>query len=107
MNLEFLDLQANSLGWAAYCTYIPMIIDNNPGLNLEVDPNPYDCENPPFSVYFADPALKAAVEEELGIENPTQYDMLMLGGLFARGLGITDLTGLEYATNLEFLHQHS
>jgi len=55
-------------------------------------------------VFFADAKLKALVEAELGVSNPTQTDMLTLTGtLEAQDKGITDLTGLEYATNLASL----
>mgnify|MGYP001038353467 CR=1 FL=1 len=61
-------------------------------------------------VYFADPNLKAAVEEHLWISDPTLTDMLNLTELSclrewgAQDNGITDLTGLEYATNLQSLN---
>ena len=56
-------------------------------------------------VYFADGKLKAAVEEALGIVDPTPSDMLGLTSLSCHGShdvsgDVTDLTGLEYATNL-------
>jgi Leucine-rich repeat (LRR) protein len=54
-------------------------------------------------VYFADPRLKAVVEEELWISDPTPSDMLGLTSLSSQGLRIEDLTGLEYATNLNTL----
>ncbi len=54
-------------------------------------------------VQFADPHLKAAVEEELWISDPTPEDMLGLTSLLADRKGITNLSGLEYATNLEEL----
>ena len=54
-------------------------------------------------VYFADANLKAAVERELGIPDPTPTDMLLLIGLDAMSCGIADLTGIEYATNLTHL----
>jgi hypothetical protein len=54
-------------------------------------------------VQFNDPNLKAAVEQKLGILNPTPEDMLSLEVLFADNLGIGDLTGLEYAVNLKQL----
>jgi hypothetical protein len=54
-------------------------------------------------VYFADANLKAAVERELGISNPTPTDMLLLTSLSAGNWGIVDLTGIEYATNLTYL----
>ncbi len=54
-------------------------------------------------VYFADPHLKAVVEETLWISDPTPEDMLGLTSLAAEARGITNLTGLEYALNLERL----
>ncbi len=55
-------------------------------------------------VHIPDPALKAAVEAALGIPDPTSTDMLALELLHTPNQGITDLTGLEYATNLRFLN---
>ena len=54
-------------------------------------------------VYFADPALQAAVEEALWIPEPTPDDMLTLTDLRCIRCDIVDITGLEYATNLECL----
>jgi Leucine-rich repeat (LRR) protein len=54
-------------------------------------------------VYFADPNLKAAVEVSLGVTNPNQTDMLSLTFLIAHESAITDLTGLEFAENLQKL----
>jgi hypothetical protein len=54
-------------------------------------------------VYFADAHLKAVVEETLWISDPTAEDMLGLVSLAAEDRGITSLTGLEYALNLEEL----
>ena len=51
-------------------------------------------------VSFNDANLKAAVEAELGISDPTPADMLGLTQLNANSSGITDLTGLEFGTNL-------
>lgn len=52
-------------------------------------------------VYFADANLKAAVETALGVTNPTPTDMLALNDyLYVGPLGITDITGIEYAVNL-------
>ena len=53
-------------------------------------------------VVFGDPALKSAVEEQLGITDPTPTDMLGLGSLNRQRSGISDLTGLE-SLNLEEL----
>ncbi len=55
-------------------------------------------------VYFADANLKAAVESRLGLSDPTPSDMLSLTWLQIVSGGITDLTGLEYATNLTYLY---
>jgi len=54
-------------------------------------------------VYFADPQLKACVEEHLGIIDPTPMDMLALTELNAEERGIADLTGIENATYLRSL----
>jgi len=54
-------------------------------------------------VYFADANLKAAVEAALGRANPTPTDMLALIELDAYGQGIVSLTGLEHATELQYL----
>jgi hypothetical protein len=54
-------------------------------------------------VYFADYRLKEAVEAELWISDPTPEDMRGLTRLYAGDDGIIDLTGLEYATNLQTL----
>jgi len=60
----------------------------------------YEAE--PF--HFHDPNLKAAVETQLGVTNPTPSDMLLLTELDAENKGISDLTGLEYAVNLAWLN---
>ena len=54
-------------------------------------------------VQFADPHLQAAVEETLGVTDPTVTDMLDLIELSAMKLDITSLGGLETASNLETL----
>lgn len=51
-------------------------------------------------VHFPDANLKTAVEAQLGIPNPTPTDLQGLTVLTAPNRNITDLTGLEYATNL-------
>ncbi len=61
-------------------------------------------EPPEDTVYFADPILKALVEAQLGVTNPTIADMVFLKELSAAGRGISDLTGLEYAMNLSSLN---
>jgi hypothetical protein len=54
-------------------------------------------------VDFGDPRLKAAVEEELWISDPTPTDMLGLTELECEGAQMEDLTGIEYASNLQSL----
>jgi hypothetical protein len=80
----------------AYCVYIPLIMQNNPGVIIRYNPNPY----PSCAVNIPDANLKAAIEQTLGKSDPTPYDMLALTTLDAYNRGITDLTGLQYATNL-------
>jgi len=55
-------------------------------------------------VYFADASLKAAVEEHLWVSDPTPTDMLALTSLSAVLHGITDITGLDCAVNLQDLN---
>ncbi len=55
-------------------------------------------------VYFLDPNFKAAVEDALGITDPTPTDMLRLTFLDASNRGITDITGIGYAVNLTTLY---
>lgn len=60
------------------------------------------------NVTFADPALEAAVRTRLSppipaIQPITDANMSTLTHLSAVGLGITDLSGLEYAVNLQQL----
>jgi len=101
-NLTTLHLNNNPLDRAAYCTYLPMISENNPGIDLtyELNPNPGDdC-----IVDFAEPNLKAAVETQLGISDPNFGDVLNMVELKANLKGIADLTGLEYARNLSWLY---
>ncbi len=55
-------------------------------------------------VQFADANLKAAVEAALWVSDPTPTDMLALNYLSAYSQGITSLSGLEYAVNVNALH---
>ena len=55
-------------------------------------------------VYFADARLKAVIEDALWIYDPTPADLLGLTQLSAIGKGISDLTGLDFATNLQSLN---
>lgn len=55
-------------------------------------------------VQFLDANLKAMIEDELWIMDPTPEDMLLLTRLKAFKKGITNLEGLQYARNLESLN---
>ncbi len=55
-------------------------------------------------VNFADPNLKAFVEQSLGVDDPNPNDMLGLTQLYAAGAGVESLTGLEHAVNLSHLN---
>ncbi len=57
-------------------------------------------------VYFEDANLKAAVEAELRVTDPTNEDMSRLSTLHAGGHGITSLVGLEDAVNVTELWLH-
>jgi len=57
-------------------------------------------------VYFSCEHLKAAVEDKLWIYDPTPADMLGLQSISCANGGITDLTGLEYAENLQTIYFH-
>ena len=57
---------------------------------------------PPETISIPDQHLAAAVQQEIG--NITTHSMLNLFKLDARNSGITDLTGLEHAHNLEILN---
>jgi predicted phosphodiesterase len=103
-NLTTLHLKNNPLDRAAYCEYLLMINANNPGINLAYEPNPNpgdDC-----IVDFADPNLKAAIETQLGVNDPNFSDVLGMFELHANRKGIPDLNGLEYAKNLSWLQLH-
>jgi hypothetical protein len=55
-------------------------------------------------VSFRAPALKAAVEAQLHVTDPTPADMLKLAYLVAAEKHIDDLAGLEFAVNLATLN---
>lgn len=62
------------------------------------------CASAEEPVTFGDSRLKQAVEEELWITDPTATDMLGMTSLTACGAQISDLTGLQYAANMESLN---
>ena len=62
-----------------------------------------DANSAEEPVYFADANLKQAVENALGVTDPTPMDMLGFTTLNAISMKIINLTGIEYATNLQTL----
>jgi len=101
-NLQNIYLKNNPIDRKTFCVDFPLITANNPGLYIESDPNPDPCDD--CIVDFADCNLKAAVEVELGIQNPEVSDMLELFSLSCDYSGIVDLFGLEYAENILWLN---
>lgn len=90
VNLEYLRLARNPITDTAPLTHLPKLSD-------------VDVEVPSF---IPDPNLRAAVHGALGIEINSRLTidaMKNLTKLNAPKLGITDLTGLEYAANLKSL----
>jgi hypothetical protein len=55
-------------------------------------------------VYIPDPNLKTVIENHLQVSDPTPTDMLALITLEIQASNIRDLTGMEYAMNLQTLH---
>ncbi len=111
--LQTLDLSTNSLDQNSFCTSLPLLEANNPalidGVTLFTDPNPFTC--PTVGHFIPDVNLRALVQAELGLgSEPTIPDMVNLITLFETfpfggppSNQVTDLTGLEYATNLIYL----
>ena len=70
---------------------------------VEVD-SPSQPEQPPGTiVHIPDPNLRVVIEEVLGTQATTQAAMATLTTLKAGNKGILDLTGIEFAINLEEL----
>lgn len=70
------------------------------GATVEYEPQ-RTATPPAVVVTFPDPALEAAVRDALGLPtgDNTSDHMAGLYMLIARGCDLTDLSGLEYATN--------
>ena len=100
-NLKELRLADNPIGDVSPLTELEGL-----ELELDIDLSRYVVVNIP------DPNLEQAIRDQLNRERPTlpldapitQQDMLRLTWLDGRGKNITDLTGLEYATNLDYLY---
>ena len=99
-NLKRLKLAENPIQ-----DFTPLLELEGVELDLGIDLSRLDQLN--LVVEVPDPNLRHAIRETLSLPDgvpPTQLEMLQLTELFPWGLDITDLTGLQYATNLENLH---
>lgn len=85
-NLYILYIDNNPLDADAYTTYIPQIIANNPTIDLNYD------------ILIPNIDLKIIIENNLGVINPSVFDMQGLTDLDITN--IADLRGLEHAVNL-------
>ncbi len=89
--------------WTSKFSEIVFALDF-PEAAISVDPQTERI--PGASVYIPDPNLRAVIEENLG-KTPnapiTVEEMATLERIFPEDKGISDLTGLEFATNLEWL----
>ena len=100
-NLRHLDLKPNPLNASSIDDHIPALQAR--GVTVEFDPTPVD----PTPVTIPDANLRAAIEVALGKakgEAITKGEMETLRRLNAEDAGISDLPGLEFATNLTELY---
>ena len=100
--LTDLDLEENPLNAAALTTHIPTIQARGTDVYFDnrVPTTPQSLAN---VVHIPDPNLRAAIQQEIG-NTLTTNTMLNLTSLEAYERGITNLTGLEHATNLSELY---
>ena len=99
-NLKRLQLAENPIQ-----DFTPLLELEGVELDLGIDLNRLDQLN--LVVEVPDPNLRQAIRDTLALPDGvplTQLEMLQLTELIAWQLNITDLTGLQYATNLENLH---
>ena len=97
-NLKHLELQNNRI------TDITPLENLTNLEHLDTQNNPiFDADSPVVDI--PDPNLRSAIHDALGLDRPiiTQADMLRLEALSAERRDITDLTGIEYALNLNNL----
>ena len=97
-NLKHLELQNNRI------TDITPLENLTNLEHLDTQNNPiFDADSPVVDIL--DPNLRSAIHNALGLDRPviTQADMLRLEALPAERQDITDLTGIEYALNLNSL----
>lgn len=102
--VEMADMVQARQGWAGLVrAALALVLALTPALLLGA---PSVATAVPVPVAFTDPALEAAVR--LAIAKPTgvvtSADMLALTDLEAPDAGIADLTGLQYAANLDTLN---
>ena len=107
-NLGLLVLENNTMKrdtWTNQFSEIVFALDF-PAKSAVTPVDPQTERIPGASVYMPDPNLRAAIAEALG-KTPnvpiTVEDMATLDRIFPEEKGISDLTGLEFATNLEWL----
>jgi hypothetical protein len=98
-NLDTLHLGENPLNAAAYCIYLPLIRQNNPGISLVYDPNPAtwlgDCDGD-CDVDFVDFARLAPHWREFGCGQCDGADQNDDGNIDAHDLKILADNWLEY-----------
>ena len=103
---DTVDVQDNPLSFTSIKTHIPTL--QNRGVSVGFTAVTFDeTVNSDTSVNIPDPNLRAAVEAALGKTSGatiTASDMATLTRLEARSSNISDLTGLEGATNLTWLY---
>ncbi len=109
-NLEKLDLDDNLLNVSSINDYIPALQDRGVTVEFHLTGTVTDDPTP---VTIPDAKLREAIEAALGKargETITRGEMAVLGSLLASSVpeevGISDLTGLEFATNLKELSLH-
>ena len=107
-NLGLLVLESDTMKrdtWTNQFSEIVFALDF-PAKSAVTPVDPQTERIPGASVYMPDPNLRAAIAEALG-KTPnvpiTVEDMATLYRIFPEKKGISDLTGLEFATNLEWL----
>ena len=98
----FVNVRGNPLSAASRTTHIPTLTGIDRGVTVEFD------QITLRSVTIPDASLRAVIEDSLNLsiaagDAITNADMLGLFQLVAENKGIRDLTGLEFATNLDTL----
>ena len=110
-NLGLLVLESGTMkrdAWTSKFSDIVFALDF-PSQSAGIDADPQTERIPGEAVYIPDPNLRAAIAESLGKgDTPdvsmTAAEMAKLTELVANGRDIENLTGLEFAINLEILY---